>query len=212
MRGKPLKRFADTLPQDEKEALYALCEPDWSYEVVGIKKGDDGIMMPIAFYWCLGHMAPLYKDGEIRWLFSYCHLPEVMFQDCYSQDFRSPEEEAIMKKYDDLESKYTDSMRPYPWQKEMFCNQIREPIQWCLQWLLLHDPREIYYSDALWDERSVVLDYLKELVQSEGEQRILGKNLQKELKVTKESVQEIQVQLKMLDEYEKQLRTRKKDD
>lgn len=51
MRGKPLKRFADTLPQDEKEALYALCEPDWDYEVVGIKKGDDGIMMPIAFYW-----------------------------------------------------------------------------------------------------------------------------------------------------------------
>lgn len=39
-----------------------------------------------------------------------------------------------------------------------------------------------------------------------------GENLQKELKVTKESVQEIQVQLKELDEYEKQLRTRKKDD
>ena len=101
-----------------------------------------------------------------------------------------------MEKYDDLESKYADSMRPYPWQKEMFCNQIREPIQWCLHWLLLHDPREIYYSDALWDERSVVLNHLKELIQSEGEQRIYGENLQKELKVTKESVQEIQVQLK----------------
>ena len=42
MIGDRLKRFADTLPQDEKEALYALCEPNWDYEVVGIKKGEDG--------------------------------------------------------------------------------------------------------------------------------------------------------------------------
>lgn len=33
MIGDRLKHFADTLPQDEKEALYALCEPSWDYEV-----------------------------------------------------------------------------------------------------------------------------------------------------------------------------------
>ena len=38
MTGDKLKHFADALPQDEKEALYALCEPSWDYEVVGIKR------------------------------------------------------------------------------------------------------------------------------------------------------------------------------
>ena len=57
----------------------------------------------------------------------------------------------------------------------------------------------------------VDLDYLKEFIQQEWDQRIYGEYLQKELAITKQSAQGIQLQLKELDEYEKRLRARREN-
>ena len=122
MIGDRLKPFADTLPQDEKEALYALCEPNWDYEVVNIKKGEEGILMPIAFYYFNGRMAPLYTGEEIIWLNEIAPSG-----DPHAKCLRFPEQEAILKKYDALESEYSEIMKPYPWQWEMFCGNIETP-------------------------------------------------------------------------------------
>ena len=163
MIGDRLKRFADTLPQDEKEALYALCESNWDYEVVGIKKGEDGILMPIAFYYFNGRMAPLYSGREITW------LEEIASSgDPHAKCLKFLEQEAILKKYDALELTYSDIMKPYLWQIEIFCGHIRDPKLWCQSWLIEHDPHYVYYPDALWDERSTVLHYYRNLIKQES--------------------------------------------
>ena len=53
------------------------------------------------------------------------------------------------------------------------------------------------------------MDFFRDLLNTDIEQCIYGEDLQKELAITKESVQEIQLQLKELDEYEKQLWARR---
>ena len=207
MIGDRLKHFADTLPQDEKEALYALCEPHWNYEVTCIKNGDDGILMPIAFYYFNGRMAPLYSGNEIIWLREIAPSG-----DPYGKRLRFPEEEAVLKKYDALESKYSDIMKPYPWQIEIFCGHISDPELWCQSWLIEHDPHYVFYPDALWDERSIVLHYYRNLIKQEPATRsyatVLQKELQKELEITKESVHEIQLQLKALEELRNERRAK----
>ena len=199
MTGDKLKHFADALPQDEKEALYALCEPSWDYEVVGIKKSEDGILMPITFYFFNGHMAPLYTGEEIIWLHEIAPAG-----DPHAKCLRYPEQETILKKYDALESKYSEIMKPYRWQMEIFCGRIRDPKLWCQNWLIEHDPHCVFYPDALWDERSTVLHYYRNLIKQEPATRyyaaVLQKELQKELEATKETVLEIQLQLKALEE------------
>ena len=176
MIGDRLKHFADTLRQDEKEALYALCEPNWDYEVVGIKKGEDGILMPIAFYYFNGRMAPFYTGKEIIWLYEIAPA-----EDSHAKCLRFPEQEAILKKYDALESEYSVIMKPYPWQMEIFCGRIRDPKLWCQNWLIEHDPHYIFYQDALWEERSTVLHYYRNLISQEPATRYYTAVLQKKL-------------------------------
>lgn len=160
-----------------------------------IKKGEDGILMPIAFYYFNGRMAPLYSREEIIW------LQEIApSEDYYGKRLRFPEQEAILKKYDALGSKYSEIMKPYPWQMEIFCGRIRDPKLWCQNWLIEHDPYYIFYQDALWEERSTVLHYYRNLISQEPATRYCVTVLQKELKLTKESVHEIQLQLKAVEE------------
>lgn len=193
MIGDRLKRFADTLPEDEKEALYALCEPNWDYEVIDIKRGEDGILMPIAFYYFNGRTSPLYSGKEIIWRREI--YPPV---DPYGKCFRFPEEEAILKKYDALASQYSTIMEPYPWQVEIFRGSIRDPELWCRNWLIEYDPLNVYYTNALWDERATVLHYYQKLTNlfhqgsaDRYHKSVLQKELQKELEITQESVHEI---------------------
>lgn len=199
MIGDRLKRFADTLPRNEKEALFALCEPNWGYEVVNIKIGEDGILMPIAFYHFNGRMAPLYTGKEIIWLQEIAPAG-----DPHTKCLRFPEQEAILKKYDALESKYSEIMKPFPWQMEIICGRIGDPKLWCQNWLIEHNPHYVYYPDALWEERSKILHYYRNVINQESATQyyatVLQKELQKELKMTKESVHEIQLQLKALEE------------
>lgn len=63
---------------------------------------------------------------------------------------------------------YSDIMKPYLWQIEIFCGHIRDPKLWCQSWLIEHDPHYVYYSDALWDERSTVLHYYRNLIKQES--------------------------------------------
>lgn len=208
MIGDRLKRFADTLPQDEKEALYALCEPNWDYEVVDIKKGEYGILMPIAFCYFNGRMAPLYTGKEIIWLHEMAPAG-----DPHAKCLRFPEQEAILKKYDALESKYSGIMKAYPWQMEIFCGRIEDPKLWCQNWLIEHDPHYVYYPDALWEERSTILHYYRNLINQESATRyyatVLQKDLQKELEATKETVLEIQLELKALEELKNGCRSKR---
>ena len=207
MIGDRLKHFADTLPQDEKDALYALCEPNCDYEVVGLKKGEDGILMPIAFYNFNGRMAPLYTGEELIWLHKIAPAG-----DPHTKCLRFPDQEAILKKYDALESKYSEIMKPYPWQTEIFCGRISDPELWYQSWLIEHNPQYVYYPDALWDERSTVLHYYRNLINQEPTTRyyatVLQKELQKELEMTRESVHEVQLQLKAFEESKNERRAK----
>lgn len=148
MTGKKLKLFAETLPTQEKIAIKKLCEPDWDYEITGIKHGPSGIMLIVSLYYCPFKSAPIYEDGEIRWL--------------YDSEER-PEDQKILSEYESYTQKYKEEMRPYPWRERILFGEEKEPILFLHRWLIYHDPEDGELSEEELLEREQVLKDLRKI-------------------------------------------------
>lgn len=54
MTGKKLKLFKEKLLLRERNAIKKLCEPDWDYEITGIKHGPSGVMLIVTVMAIIG--------------------------------------------------------------------------------------------------------------------------------------------------------------
>lgn len=185
MTGNKLKSFTEQLPEDEKEALKALCEPDWDKEVVGIKKGPDGIMMLVAFIYSNCDTAPIYRNGEIRWLYDHEHFPD---------------DQGTMERYREYPILYSEEMKPYKWRWDIMWGKEKDPILFLHMWLIKHDPEDVYLSQDEWYERDQVLKDLKafEALHNIPDHRIPDPLYEEEVKKTRSSMEPIQAELKLI--------------
>lgn len=149
MTGNKLRDFAEKLPIDEREALKALCEPDWDYEIVWLKKGPDGILMCRSLYYAPFEIMPLYSNGEIRWL---------------NDDEEYPEDMEILEDYKDIKPLYEEEMRPYRWRWDVTFGKINDVVEWLYEWLIQHDPDVVYLTKEDWYEREQVSKDLEHIV------------------------------------------------
>ena len=148
MTGNKLKKFAEKLPTQEKNAITKLCEPGWDYEVTGIKHGSSGVMLMLGLFYSPVDSAPIYEDGEIRWLYD-------------SED--RPEDQEILSEYKDQKTKYEEEMKPYAWRERVFYGAEKEPILFLHKWLFAHDPEDVELSEEEILEREQVLKDLRKL-------------------------------------------------
>ena len=174
MTGKRLKEFAANLPDDEKSALQALCEPEWKQEVLFLKKGNAGIMMPVAFTSGVYNCVPLYSDGKIRWLKDLSWLTdEQLLSPAYQNMKRFPEDEEIISEYRNIEPKYESEMQPYRWQYDLFTGKITNPHVWFAKWLEEHNPEIDQLSEDDLIEREQVIASMKQFFGEDACNRIL---------------------------------------
>ena len=178
MTGNKLRDFAETLPADERAALKALCEPDWDYEIVCLKKGPDGVLMRQALYYAPFEISAIYNNGEIRWL---------------NDDPNWPEDVEILEDYKDIEPLYEEEMKPYQWRWDITFGKIKEPTTWLYKWLIRHDPEEVYLTKEDWYERDQAV---KDLIRYANASKEPISIYEDQINKTRASTRDIQRKLK----------------
>lgn len=156
MIGAALKEYIEKLPENEKIAIKALCEPDWNCEVLGLKKGSRGVMILPGFYQSPVEMAYVF-DGELKQVFDEEDMGEDVFRE-----------------YEDLRVLHEEEMKPYPWRiKVLTQGNAWDAINYLHDWLFEHDPDVVDLTHDVWLERDQVLRDLKKFDEIVGYEDLL---------------------------------------